>query len=280
MKQPKTSRTNYRIGEFAEYMGVTPDFLKHYEECGLLDVHHSENGYRYFNFDQSSRILEYMRLRNYGVTVKEMRAMLMADADEALLLLDKKVEELRRQADRISAVLEEHKRVHAWQQKRRIKPVDWEVREVEAHYFLPHTMDSNFIRDERIYPLLKIWTSWLPIAKSAMHLKAVESGDKRYLPCWGVILPKSIAERYGIPTSEVVKVFPEGKAFVYHFAADESAFSMEKLSRADHPAFRQMKTLNLRPADNLFLIVEMKLINPDGSRRGGYGRFVMPIRGS
>ena len=90
MKQPKTSRTNYRIGEFAEYMGVTPDFLKHYEECGLLDVHHSENGYRYFNFDQSSRILEYMRLRNYGVTVKEMRAMLMADADEALLLLDKK----------------------------------------------------------------------------------------------------------------------------------------------------------------------------------------------
>ena len=155
MKQPKTSRTNYRIGEFAEYMGVTPDFLKHYEECGLLDVHHSENGYRYFNFDQSSRILEYMRLRNYGVTVKEMRAMLMADADEALLLLDKKVEELRRQADRISAVLEEHKRVHAWQQKRRIKSVDWEVREVEAHYFLPHTMDSNFIRDERIYPFVK-----------------------------------------------------------------------------------------------------------------------------
>lgn len=126
-----------------------------------------------------------MRLRNYGVTVKEMRAILMADADEALLLLDKKVEELRRQADRISAVLEEHKRVHAWQQRRRIKPVDWEVREVEAHYSLPHTMDSNFIRDKRIYPLLKIWTSWLPIAKSAMHLKAVEPGDKRYLPCWG-----------------------------------------------------------------------------------------------
>ena len=47
-------------------MGVTPDFLKHYEECGLLDVHHRENGYRYFNFDQCSRILEYMRLRNYN----------------------------------------------------------------------------------------------------------------------------------------------------------------------------------------------------------------------
>lgn len=66
MKQPKSPRTNYRIAEFAEYMGVTPNFLKHYEECGLLDVHHRENGYRYFNFDQCSRILEYMRLRNYN----------------------------------------------------------------------------------------------------------------------------------------------------------------------------------------------------------------------
>jgi DNA-binding transcriptional MerR regulator len=113
MKQPKSPRTNYRIAEFAEYMGVTPNFLKHYEECGLLDVHHRENGYRYFNFDQCSRILEYMRLRNYGVTVMEMRSMLMADADEALLLLDEKVKELRKQADRISAVLDEHKRVHA-----------------------------------------------------------------------------------------------------------------------------------------------------------------------
>lgn len=98
--------------------GCYTNFLKHYEECGLLDVHHRENGYRYFNFDQCSRILEYMRLRNYGVTVREMRSMLMADADEALLLLDEKVKELRKQADRISAVLDEHKRVHAWQQKR------------------------------------------------------------------------------------------------------------------------------------------------------------------
>jgi hypothetical protein len=45
--------------------GCYTNFLKHYEECGLLDVHHRENGYRYFNFDQCSRILEYMRLRNY-----------------------------------------------------------------------------------------------------------------------------------------------------------------------------------------------------------------------
>lgn len=277
-KTDKSSRTNYRIGEFAQNMGVTPDFLKHYEECGLLDVHHKENGYRYFNFDQSSRILEYMRLRNYGVTVKEMRSMLMADADEALKLLDDKVEDLRRQADRISAVLEEHKRVHAWQKRRNAKPFDWEVREVEAQYFLPHTRDSNFICDKRIHELLPVWAGWLPIAKSAMKLEADKSGEASYSLCWGLILPKSFAERYEIPTNDVVELFPATKAFVFHFAADESAFDMTRLARADHPAFRQMKKLGLKPADTLSLTVEMKLINPDGSRRGGYGRFVLPIK--
>ena len=81
MKKAKEEKF-YRIGDFAKYMGVTPDFLKHYEENGLLQVRYRESGYRYYNFDQSSRILEYMRLRNYGVSVKEMNAML-GDDDEA-----------------------------------------------------------------------------------------------------------------------------------------------------------------------------------------------------
>ena len=137
-------------------MGVTPDFLKHYEEFGLLRVLQKENGYRYFHFDQSSRILEYMWLRNYGVAVKEMRSMLMADADEAMEMLEVKVKDLRRQAEKIAAVLEEHKRIRAWLKERLAKPCDWEIRDVEEHYFLPHTTSTNFIDDKRIRELLKI----------------------------------------------------------------------------------------------------------------------------
>ena len=84
-----------------------------------------------------------------------------------------------------------------------------------------------------------------------------------------MILPKSIAERYDIPINDVVELLSAGKAFVLHFESDESAFDMHKL-----------KALNLRPAQDLFLVVEMKLINPDGSRRGGLGRFVIPLKDS
>ena len=41
----------YRIGDFAHFLGVTPDFLKHYEEKGLLKAQHKKNGYRFFGFE-------------------------------------------------------------------------------------------------------------------------------------------------------------------------------------------------------------------------------------
>ena len=40
----------YRIGDFAKYLGVTPDLLKHYEDVGIIQSRRSESGYRYYSF--------------------------------------------------------------------------------------------------------------------------------------------------------------------------------------------------------------------------------------
>ena len=80
----KTDCRQYRIGDFARYLGVTAEFLKHYQESGLLDVTQRASGYRYYGFDQSARILQYMRLRNYGISVKEMGPFLEGGLDEAV----------------------------------------------------------------------------------------------------------------------------------------------------------------------------------------------------
>ena len=39
----------YRIGEFAKYLGVTPDLLKHYEDQGIIQPTRSDSGYRYLS---------------------------------------------------------------------------------------------------------------------------------------------------------------------------------------------------------------------------------------
>ncbi len=269
-------RKLYRIGDYARYMGVTPDFLKHYEENGLLEVQYTASGYRYYDFDQSSRILEYMRLRNYGVTVKDMSRMLSAEDDEALKLLDEKAEILRAEMRRTEAVLAEHERVKAWYEKRLQRPVDWEVREVEPCWFLPHTNARDFEQDERVYPLLKSWGGWMPLVKSALRVSPGK-GDGTYETQWGLILRSSLARQFDIPLGEPLIAMPGGKAFVYHFVGLEREFSIDEISRGHHPMVEQMQKLGLRAAKDGYLVVEMKLTNVNGKRRGGSGRFIVPL---
>ena len=48
----------YRIGEFAKYLGVTPDLLKHYEDQGIIRPSRSDSGYRYYPFNTTMLLIE------------------------------------------------------------------------------------------------------------------------------------------------------------------------------------------------------------------------------
>ena len=157
----KTDCRQYRIGDFARYLGVTAEFLKHYQESGLLDVTQRASGYRYYGFDQSARILQYMRLRNYGISVKEMGPFLEGGLDEAVGCLDAKVDEMRAQIERMQAVVEEHERIRLWFEERRAKPVDWEVCNMEPHCFL--------------YPKSRRKTPRNPVGSRSFKLKVRET---------------------------------------------------------------------------------------------------------
>ena len=71
----------YRIGDYAKYLGVSPDFLKHYEEQGLITPSRSGSGYRYYSFTTTMRLIECVRLRNYGMTLREIREILTEHAE-------------------------------------------------------------------------------------------------------------------------------------------------------------------------------------------------------
>ena len=76
----------YRIGEFAKYLGVTPDLLKHSEEQGIIHPQRSESGYRIYPFPKTMTLIECIRLRNYGMTLREIGEILTAHrlTDEAV----------------------------------------------------------------------------------------------------------------------------------------------------------------------------------------------------
>ena len=151
----------YRIGDFAHFLGVTPDFLKHYEEKGLLKAQHKKNGYRFFGFEETYKVVEFMRLRNYGASVRDMGRMLCTNTEDAFEALDEKAAGIAKEIERQQALLEEHRQLKAWMTERRGRRFDWEVREVENLWFLPHS-DVEPPRPNRAKP---VWTripSFLP----------------------------------------------------------------------------------------------------------------------
>ncbi len=48
------------------------DFLKHYEDLGILTPSRSESGYRYYPFTATMILIECIRLRNFGMTLRAL----------------------------------------------------------------------------------------------------------------------------------------------------------------------------------------------------------------
>ncbi|MDY4163709.1 MAG: MerR family transcriptional regulator [Sutterella sp.] len=266
----------YRIGDFARFLGVTPDFLKHYEEQGLLDVQHRGSGYRFYYFEETARVLEYMRLRNYGTSVRDMSGMLDTDPESAMTQLDGKARQLEKNIERETALLEEHRRMRAWYRARCSRMSDWEVRDTETHYFLPHSNSREFLADPLIYDVLREWLAWMPLVKSSMCLFPSEKPSDPLTIQWGLVVRESQARRCGIPVNDAVRIMPGGKAFVWHFAGIRQPGPFDRIIRGEHPMFDTMKTLGLQAGGPIYAKIEMKLNRTD-DELWSCGRFVVPL---
>ena len=83
---------------------------------------------------------EYLRLKNYGVSVKEMNALLQHSPDGAFDILNTKVEQLEEQIEHMQAVVDEQRRLYTWYQARREHPLEWEITQTEPYLFLFHRL--------------------------------------------------------------------------------------------------------------------------------------------
>lgn len=253
----------YRIGEYAHYMGVTPDFLKHYEQFRLVSSNVRKNGYRYYDFDESFRILECMRLRNYGIPLRDIDAMVNDDDIKTLKeKLDRHKEVLEGQIRFKQAILKEQEFLYRWLDNMADKKEDWQVTEVEEMYFLPRSNGHDFLEDERIYSILKEWVAWAPVVKSCMEIRYSEEKWKNgegfgadY--SWGLTIPRRFAEEYGLAINEVVKRVSGRKWFLYSFMGLSNNSQQEIYTDPHHPALRKLREMQLKPTGDFYKLVLM-----------------------
>ena len=267
----------YRIGDFAHFLGVTPDFLKHYEEKGLLKAQHKKNGYRFFGFEETYKVVEFMRLHNYGASVRDMGRMLCTNTEDAFEALDEKAAGIAKDIERQQALLEEHRQLKAWMTERRGRRFDWEVREVENFWFLPHSDGQSFLKDPRIYEVLHAWFDWMPLVKSAMSVSLSDDPNALYRCQWGLCIKETHAKRYALPVNDAVQRFKGGRAFVWNFADFGPNDQINRIAMGDHPLFEQMRVLGLRSAGPMISKLEMKL-KPSDDCKWSCGSVIVPLK--
>ena len=267
----------YRIGEYATYMGVTPDFLKYYEQFHLVSSVVKGSGYRYYPFNQSYKILECMRLRNYGASIKDMDTILNTDdGASAKKKLDERIREIEKRMELEQAVVEEHRWFSGWLERMLGRREEWYVEETQEMYFLPHSNGYDFLGDERIYAVLKDWVTWMPMVKSCMEIRYEQGQQERKEYSWGLIVTKEFADRHGIPVNGVVKRLPARKAFLYHYSGLSHRQREERREDPDRRVFDRLHQMGLEPSGNIYKVLLMYThVNEESEQ---YGYYMVPLQ--
>lgn len=239
----------YRIGDYAKYLGVSPDFLKHYEELGILSPSRSESGYRYYSFHTTMLLIECVRLRNYGMTLREIREILTdhAESDEQVSRrFLENVAHLEQEIALDKALIRDYRAFLEWKEPLEERDWDWGIRRSEPMLFLPHTDKFDFLHDPRIYEILRDWMSYIPIVKSTMRV------DRSGRVTWGFIVREADARELQLPLNDVVERIPPKKILHYKFRGPLPKMEQERFGEEDHPVFRLVRALNLRCGNRYF----------------------------
>ena len=271
---PISQIREYRIGEFAKYLGVTPDLLKHYEDQGIIQPTRSDSGYRYYPFNTTMLLIECIRLRNYGMTLREIREILAAHQLSTAAVSSRLAENVEHMKEEIlldEALTADYEEFLAWQAPLSERDFDWEIRWSKPMAFLPHTDKYDFLQDPRIYEILKSWMSYIPIVKSSM--KAERNGRIT----WGLLVEERMIRQLKLPVNDIVEFYPPYKVFYYKFRAPLMHSSFENFDTPSHPAFQALRELNLEPRNGY---LRTTLMPADWQQDIGYqyGYYAIPVK--
>ena len=199
---------NYAIGDFAKKAGVSTHFLKFYEEKGILHPRVQENGYRYYDIRDASLVLECFRMKNMGLSVRQIENGINDCTEQEV------AEMLQQRENVLQSQLHEQQMHLLGLQNLRValrlcEQGEWSVRTVPDVWYLPHTIGKEFVQDSRIYDQLPQWLDWMPVVTSAQIARGNDAHAERME--WGLGLEQVEAALLGFAPQEPAQLLHLGR---------------------------------------------------------------------
>ena len=199
---------NYAIGDFAKKAGVSTHLLKFYEEKGILHPRVQENGYRYYDIRDASLVLECFRMKNMGLSVRQIEKGINDCTEQEV------AEMLQQRENVLQSQLHEQQMHLQGLQNLRValrlcEQGEWSVRTVPDVWYLPHTIGKEFVQDSRIYDQLPQWLDWMPVVTSAQIARGNDAHAERME--WGLGLEQAEAAQLGFAPQEPAQLLHLGR---------------------------------------------------------------------
>lgn len=199
---------NYAIGDFAKKTGVSTHFLKFYEEKGILHPRVQENGYRYYDIRDASLVLECFRMKNMGLSVRQIeKGINDCTEQEVAEMLQQRENVLQSQLHEQQMHLQGLQNLRA--ALRLCEQGEWSVRTVPDVWYLPHTIGKEFVQDSRIYDQLPQWLDWMPVVTSAQIVRGNDAHAEHME--WGLGLEQAEAALLGFAPQEPAQLLHLGR---------------------------------------------------------------------
>lgn len=199
---------NYAIGDFAKKAGVSTHFLKFYEEKGILHPRVQENGYRYYDIRDASLVLECFRMKNMGLSVRQIeKGINDCTEQEVAEMLQQRENVLQSQLHEQQMHLQGLRNLRV--ALRLCEQGEWSVRTVPDVWYLPHTIGKEFVQDSRIYDQLPQWLDWMPVVTSAQIVRGNDAHAERME--WGLGLEQAEAAQLGFAPQEPAQLLHLGR---------------------------------------------------------------------
>ncbi|BBF42649.1 predicted transcriptional regulators [Lachnospiraceae bacterium KM106-2] len=205
----------YKIGEFAKYMGVSKDLVKHYQTCGIIEPDvNEENSYRHYNMRHGERILQSRKYRSLGFSVDDAKHIVYErTASEMFDTIRSQTDEIDNQIAKLTmkkVLLEQlHQQFEMCQEK---KGTCERVR-LPKQYFLPHIEENAFCEKKEIVEQITNWMKHIEYAyKTARVTMYPEWQENDH----GLLMEEQYFVKLELPVIDDMIIYEEGDYIVYY----------------------------------------------------------------
>jgi DNA-binding transcriptional MerR regulator len=190
----------YKIGEVARILGISPDLIRYYEEKGVVSpAKDPYNNYRYYDTWDINYLIDCLWYKNFGFGIDEVAHMFSECTYDALLeKLDGKSEEIiesiRRQElllGRIKKYCERLTRTKSYLGKCDLR------HSAEFIYYINRT-NSRYDNRAELQELSRRWLKYMPFSRRYFEIRrdGLSGADDSY--SWGFSLGMQYVDEFGV----------------------------------------------------------------------------------